>query len=791
MKRDAAAGKETQPSRSQQDFNLREATPLDPSVTVSAASPNDDKHGDLQQEGPTKQRKPPQPQKKAQRSTAYQRRFVADSLKPKGPAGVPDRVVIPDIPPQKASKLDFSKDEQPSGAVPAPSRRVERSKQKAATSAAKLEKAQKNLPTQRKLAVERTVHEKTGKPKRRLYFEQEVKPMHKHIKGPMVQRPVKFGASQALRFAHRKIHEVEHENVGVEAAHKTELVAEGGIRRAYRLHKTRPYRRVRKLHKKATRRAVKASYRQTLHNNPKLKSSMISRMIQKRRIKKQYAKAARRGAKHAGKASIFAGKSLRRIVVSVVRKPVVFGIIALVFLLILPIFGLISSCTNMGSGGITAILVSSYLAEDEDIDDAGRAYTEWETDLRIAIANVRQSHPSFNEYRYSIGQISHNPFELMAFLTAVYQEFTFAQIEPTLREIFNEQYQLTFTPVTETRTRTEQRINQETGMTYNVEVEYEWRILYVTLTTQSFTSLIMPRMNLEQRQVFELLMVTKGNRQYLDNVFRFNWLPFVSSRYGYRVHPIHGDRRFHFGIDIGVPTGTEILAGHDGTVRFAGNSGGFGLLVELDDGNGLVSRYAHCSVILVTQGQAVSRGDVIALVGSTGDSTGPHLHLEIIRNGRHLNPMFFAITGDDGSGHLPPVLSNNPGPPMSAEVFAILYAEARSHLGTPYVFGANGPDAFDCSSFICWIFTHSGVWHLPRTTAQGIFNQTTPIPSTMARPGDLIFFTRTYSTTDTITHVGLYLGDGRMIHAGSPVNIASINTPFWQNHFFAFGRIPG
>jgi len=156
--------------------------------------------------------------------------------------------------------------------------------------------------------------------------------------------------------------------------------------------------------------------------------------------------------------------------------------------------------------------------------------------------------------------------------------------------------------------------------------------------------------------------------------------------------------------------------------------------------------------------------------------------------------MFFAVTGDDGSGRIPPgwpggpLFPSNPGEPMSDEAFAALYAEARRRLGTPYVYGANGPHAFDCSSFICWIFTHSGVRNLPRTTAQGIFNQTTPIHPNQARRGDLIFFTRTYSTTDIVTHVGLYVGNGQMIHAGRPVQYASIHTPFWQDHFWAFGR---
>ena len=151
-------------------------------------------------------------------------------------------------------------------------------------------------------------------------------------------------------------------------------------------------------------------------------------------------------------------------------------------------------------------------------------------------------------------------------------------------------------------------------------------------------------MDEEQVERFNLLMLTKGNRQYLQSPFAFNWLPYVTSLYGDRIHPISGARSRHWGLDIGLPQGTEILSGQDGTVTFAADAGAYGLLVVIDDGQGLVSRYAHCSVLHVSVGQVVSTGDLIARVGSTGNSTGPHLHLEIIKNGRHLNPLIFTVT---------------------------------------------------------------------------------------------------------------------------------------------------
>ena len=111
---------------------------------------------------------------------------------------------------------------------------------------------------------------------------------------------------------------------------------------------------------------------------------------------------------------------------------------------------------------------------------------------------------------------------------------------------------------------------------------YEWRILNVKLTVTPLENLIVSRMNADQKEICEILLQTKGNRQYVKNVFGTNWLPYVTSYYGYRVHPISGEKNYHTGVDIGMPEGTEILAGHDGTVTLAGNAGGYGLCVAIE-----------------------------------------------------------------------------------------------------------------------------------------------------------------------------------------------------------------
>ena len=631
----------------------------------------------------------------------------------------------------------------------------------------------------------------------------------KPLKRPgLAKRLGKMARVKAWFYVHKKIRELEHENVGIEAAHKTELAGEGVVRGTTRFAKRRirtaPARRVRKLSKREVRAKANYTYHKQLQENPELRKKALSRFFHKRRLRKQYAKQAKMAAKH-GKAAAHGAKqggslitkgtaALSKAAVALVKgNPKVWLIVGAAFLLIMLLQSCMAMVATIGNSTTGVVVATSYLAEDADIDDISVRYTEWETDLHYRIIHAERDNPGFDEYRFNIGDISHNPFELIAFLTAVYNDFTYAEVRGVMYEIFNEQYQLEFTPEVEIRTRTETRSGSWTdedgnthSYTYTVIVEYEWHILNITLTSRSFTSVILPRMDEEQLQRFHLLMLTKGNRQYLQSPFDFNWLPFVTSHYGYRIHPISGERSRHWGVDIGLPQGTEILSGQDGTVIFAGDAGGYGLLVVIDDGNGLVSRYAHCSVLYVSVGQVVSAGDIVARVGSTGNSTGPHLHLEIIKNGRHLNPLLFTVTNH----HLDnPTLGGNPGAPMADGSFAAMLALAESLLGRPYVWGASGPNSFDCSGFVWYVLNNSGVASFGRTTAQGIFNLSTPISPIAAQPGDLIFFTGTFSTYRTVTHVGIYVGGGMMIHAGSPVQYASINTPFWQRHFYNFGRL--
>ena len=146
------------------------------------------------------------------------------------------------------------------------------------------------------------------------------------------------------------------------------------------------------------------------------------------------------------------------------------------------------------------------------------------------------------------------------------------------------------------------------------------------------------------------------------------------------------------------------------------------------------------------------------------------------------------------NGNLSEIVDNpdfsNPGIAFDDVTVKALFQEAEKHIGKRYVFGANGPNNFDCSSFVCWSFTHSGVKNMPRTTAWGIYKTyCNPVSPSEAKAGDIIFFKNTYDSGSPISHVGIYAGNGMMIHAGDPIRFVSINTPYWREHFYGFGRV--
>ena len=224
----------------------------------------------------------------------------------------------------------------------------------------------------------------------------------------------------------------------------------------------------------------------------------------------------------------------------------------------------------------------------------------------------------------------------------------------------------------------------------------------------------------------------------------------------------------------------------DGTVTTAEYDESYGNYIVIENAKGYVTKYAHLQSLNVTAGQSVTHGSVIGKTGNTGASTGSHLHIECLAGGEYYNPLFYF---ENGNGSI--YGTTDPIGGGSGDV-ATLIAEAEKYLGYPYVWGGSSPEtSFDCSGFVCYVLTNSGYYNMPRTTAQGIYNQCQYIDASEARAGDIIFFTGTYTSGNPVTHVGIYVGNGQMIHCGDPIKYSSINTPYWQTHFYAFGRLPG
>jgi len=590
-----------------------------------------------------------------------------------------------DAPKPAPSKLKFDKSETGPTSIPAsetPSespcpknkkkRRIAKLEAKADGYEAKLEKARSKIPTKKVVDGKPVGDNEIGKGKQKLQFDTEPVPIgeatwNQPQRKPITSRAISSAIGMGATKIHRKIHQVEGQNVGVEAAHKAELMGESaykGVKSAGRsarlYYKNRHYRRASKLETKSLKTRMKLDYARVKHEYPgflsrkgrlkhgsstqapqagnsKPKKKPLSRFFQKRAIKQKYAVAIKnaKASGKTGKLTLGITQKASKIITGLVRKnPILLLKIGLLVAVIFLIMSVITMCGVMISNTASVITVSSFLADDEAIDNAALAYSEWEMQLRLQIENVHDDFPGFDEYRFVIGDIRHCPLALMAYLTAVYQEFTYPEIRTALQDLFNAQYQLSFVESTE---------NRQIENDYGELVTIQWRILTVILHSRPFNDVINERMTSEQREHHEILMYTAGARQIVGSPFDFNWLPFVTSQYGWRIHPISGNPQMHRGIDIGLPTGMPILAAHDGTITFAGEMGGYGLVIFIVSDGGIETRYAHCDTILVTVGQIVSMGDVIGTVGSTGDSTGPHLHFEILVNGSYRNPLFFAM----------------------------------------------------------------------------------------------------------------------------------------------------
>ncbi len=687
------------------------------------------------------------------------------------------------------------------GAEISGSKKLDRMQEKAEKAGEKAEKARKKLPKKTEFSLERVFDEKTGRTKYVLTAVKKGKPFQQDS---LMKKAADRIRAESANYAHGKVAETEKENAAVEGAHKTEQKSEDVYRfvKNYRKNKQRKqHEKAEKLEKKHFQKEVNFRYQKFLEENPQMKKKALQKRLQKERIKREYRKAKQKAAtaEAAGQAfeqsknvTVAAARKLQEIAR---RNAGVFATAGVMAVLFIVIMTSVSSCGAILMDTQSLVLASSYMSKPKEIDAADLQMTQLELDLQKEIDAIETDYPDYDEYSYNLGEIGHNPFTLISYLSAIHTEFTAAEVESEIQSLFDEMYTLTLTPDTETRTGTRTVTDPDTGEETEEEYEYEVSILRVTLEVVPLETIVSGKMDSEQTDIYDTYNETCGLLQVFDSPLALYWYNYVSSYYGYRKNPMTGNDEFHRGVDIAVPTGTTVYAAHDGTVSTAAYDSHYGnyVVIEMD---GYTTKYAHMDSLSVSAGQSVEKGAVIGATGNTGSSTGSHLHIECLYNGEYYNPLFYFEAGEGTLyGEPPRGGGGTPGdvvPPDAYDDATVqaLMAEAAKYLGYPYVWGGSNPStSFDCSGYVCWVFTNSGVHNLPRTTAQGIYNQCSPVSAANAKAGDIVFFTGTYHSGSPVTHVGIYCGNGVMIHCGDPIKYSNINTSYWQSHFYGFGRL--
>lgn len=423
----------------------------------------------------------------------------------------------------------------------------------------------------------------------------------------------------------------------------------------------------------------------------------------------------------------------------------------------------LSSCAALFQGGINAIVSTSYSSEDEDIYAAENAYVALEDALNEQINQMRENHDDYDDFRFQIDEIGHNPYHLISYLTVKYGGFTYAEVADEIEEIFREQYGLytetTREMVTETRTV---RVGESLG---NV--------------------------------------VTSGYCNCSICCGQWAGGPTASGAYPTPNHTIAVDASNPF-----VPMGTKVVMnGVEYTVEDTGAFDQYGVQFDVYYGDhAAASAHGHqtweayiadsngSQEVEVTSTREVNRMDVtmtnhnldVVLRNRMTDEEEERYdaYNKYYGNRDYLFDLDSIPTGGAGFGYDIPVDA------LSDPQFANMIQEAEKYLGYPYVWGGASPStSFDCSGFVCWVINNCGNgWNVGRTTADGLRSYCSSVPPSEAKPGDLIFFQGTYDTAGA-SHVGIYVGNNMMIHCGNPIQYTSIASSYWQQHFMAFGRI--
>ena len=409
----------------------------------------------------------------------------------------------------KEPRLRFTDEERADPALEKPIRKADKA-------AAKADKAQAKIPKKQVKRAE--VDPKTGKVTTKLVLEDKPRPPSK------LSHTVRDAPGNAVAGKlHQEIRKTEDDNVGVESAHKSEEAVETGVhlvQEGYRSHKLKPYRKAAQAERKLEKANIEALFQKSVYETPAAASNPLSRWQQKQQIKKQYA-AAKRAAQSGGSAAGAAqktGKAAKTLKEKaqqagayVMRHKKGFGIALALFLIVCLLLNTMSSCSMMAQSIGSAISGTTYPSDDPELVAVEADYAAKEAALQSEIDNIESSHPGYDEYRYDLDMIGHDPHELAAYLSAVLQGYTRASAQAELERIFNAQYQLTLTEEVEVRYRTETRTDSE-GNEYDVEVPYNYYILNVTLTSKPISSVASELLTPDQLEMYQVYRQTLGNK---------------------------------------------------------------------------------------------------------------------------------------------------------------------------------------------------------------------------------------------------------------------------------------
>ena len=593
------------------------------------------------------------------------------------------------------------------------------------------------------------------------------------------------GASVAVSgMVHGKVHEEEADNSAVEAVHKSEIVAEEAAR---------------SLRGVQERRKKKAGYSDRLHKQDHMetqkgrlnfgvpdmeknrgtgmgadavaadgaKKQQVKKFWQKKRYKDAYlsAKQGKKVQTEAVKATETIAVKAKKVAQEIFRRNktilLMLGVLGLFFLLI---SSALTSCSSLVQGAGTTVISTTYAADDADIYAAENAYLAMEEALNEQINNMETTHPDYEEYQYQVDEISHNPYHLISYLTVKYGDFTYGQVADELEEIFREQYGIQTESrretVTETRTV---RVGESLGQ-----------------------------------------VVTSGYCNCTICCGQWSGGPTASGAMPTASHTIAVDASNPF-----VPMGTKVVMnGVEYVVEDTGAFDQYGVQFDVYYGDhASASAHGHqtweayiaddngsqevevTSTRVVNQlNVTVSNHSLDAVLRSRMNDEEEERYEYYNRTYGNRDYLFDIATLPSYGGGFGYYI---PADALSDERFANMIHEAERYLGYPYVWGGASPStSFDCSGFVSWVINNCGNgWNVGRQTADGLRSCCAQVSPSQAKPGDLIFFQGTYNTPGA-SHVGIYVGNGMMIHCGSPIQYTSIESAYWQQHFMAFGRLP-